>query len=287
MLHLANYMNSYGVRTILDTWTKPKPINPQFTTFIEPQTTHYAFIGRAFKYLFAIWNLKHNLNTIVDIWKYNTELSKINDNNDTLNYASYIDTFETLKTIEIQSLDPPTNKLLDSVVQLTALETLHTKTTIETSVIHSWIESPPKSFISELYSLYTQIPETINIDTQTTICPRLGLLETQIGAIQIDAVHDSTAVVLKTTQQIELTREYWRTLIGYLAILEYAYEFDSRFSINAITYDSIEFIGVYYSRHGVLWRVSKKQITRHSEYSTFKNWLIDSLKRKQATQSSM
>jgi hypothetical protein len=69
-------------------------------------------------------------------------------------------------------------------------------------------------------------------------------------------------------KEATLEADYWRQLVGYAVLADIAAD-------ELAHMPEFREIGIYFSRHGILWRTSASQIYDHEKYLKFKNWFQD------------
>jgi hypothetical protein len=93
--------------------------------------------------------------------------------------------------------------------------------------------------------------------------------------VDTDVVCDGTLLDIKTTKDLALKINYWRKLVAYATLAEHARTVEKRFDDVPTTVPKLEQVGLYFSRHGVLWTVSTDRIYDHDQYGEFKDWFIN------------
>jgi hypothetical protein len=89
-----------------------------------------------------------------------------------------------------------------------------------------------------------------------------------IGRPEGDLIIDDTLIEIKVTNELSLKRNHYNQLVCYY-ILSLVYR-----SFNSKYYKPIKSVGIYFARHGILWKIKIKDIGDEKTISEFKNWLV-------------
>ncbi|MCK4824348.1 hypothetical protein KA005_51830, partial [bacterium] len=96
--------------------------------------------------------------------------------------------------------------------------------------------------------------------------PTFGKASTLVGGADMDLLLDNALIDIKTTKFLKLKRDYLNQLIGYYIL----------FLIGGIDdappKAKVEFIGVYYSRHGLLYKIPIREVVGKCELQKFILW---------------
>jgi hypothetical protein len=119
--------------------------------------------------------------------------------------------------------------------------------------------------------------EYFKVDTSCYLNPNFGKGSVFVGGADADLIIDDTLIDLKVSKRLILDRNHLNQLIGYyiLSIIGGINDApDSR---------PIKNIGVYFARHGVLWKSPILSFSNETEVLKFKNWFIKYVKQKYRT----
>lgn len=259
-----------------------------------PLTKNYSLIGTAFDYLlrFHVHHFNRSKISHLEKWVANTSHKKLLD---------YIESKALLtthlgagmngeKAYEVTEL----KKLLKDQFEKTKLQ--HQKfiesgkiskslakqalflakmdNYFRSGVIDPRLEGNLEEDIEDLLNLCSLIDR--NQFTASTKCflnPTFGEGSILVGGADADIVLDGLLIDIKTTKSHTFERDYFNQLIGYYTIAE----------IGGVGHKTepnfIDKLGIYFSRHGVLWSISVDEIAEKAAFEEFKNWLIEHLKK--------
>lgn len=94
-----------------------------------------------------------------------------------------------------------------------------------------------------------------------------------VGGADADLIMDDTLIDIKVIKDLKVTRSQYNQLIGYyiLSLIGGINQHPNLRPINAI--------GIYFARHGVLWKVSVAELASKKDINAFKKWFIEYIKR--------
>ncbi|KPN31968.1 hypothetical protein SY89_02725 [Halolamina pelagica] len=257
------------VRIVLDQTFEKPDIEITKERLAEPQTTNYALIGTAFDYVLRFWlereynqaeskpwvahkgvNLAHLMEmktTTKDGRGFNEVMASIEQR-----HQEYLETGEM------------TDELLASTLDLARFDWIYRS------------GKPPENLgealdgdIEDLRCLYDIIPrDEFRGANHILLNPTFGSASHLVSGADADIVLDEMLVDIKTVKNLKLKPDYWRQLVGYVVLADLAgEELDEmpRFSD----------VGIYYARHGVLWKSPATDIYEHEKYEQFKHWFCE------------
>lgn len=93
-----------------------------------------------------------------------------------------------------------------------------------------------------------------------------------VGGADADLIIDDTLIEIKVTKDLKVKREQLNQLIGYYILSLIG-------GVNGdLNLKPIHAIGIYFARHGVLWKIPIAELASKKEISKFKKWFIDYMK---------
>lgn len=102
--------------------------------------------------------------------------------------------------------------------------------------------------------------------------PTFGKGSTLVGGADADLILDDTLVDIKTTMHLRLERKYFDQLLCYYVLSLIG-------GINGNPkHKSIKKVGIYFSRHGLMWSASISDLGSEEDWKDFKKWFVDHLK---------
>ncbi len=123
--------------------------------------------------------------------------------------------------------------------------------------------------IKDLKNLYRTITKTKFLATKRIILnPSFGAGSDLVDGADADFIIDDTLIEIKVTKHLKLERSYLNQLIGY-------YTLGLIGDVNGKNAKrEIKYIGVYYPRYDVLWRVPISTLGKSKVFDDFKRWFI-------------
>mgnify|MGYP001591582720 CR=1 FL=1 len=159
----------------------------------------------------------------------------------------------------------PTNDLMQSVLTLARLDTVSNGRFIDNFSLDESNED-----IKDLFQLYGAINEQgLKANNRVCLNPYFGEGSAIIGGSAGDLIIDDTIIDIKTTIHLKLDLKYFYQVLGYyiLSLIGGIYEDKEASPINNI--------GIYFSRHSVLWKINVNEIADSKTFSEFKKYFIN------------
>jgi hypothetical protein len=241
----------------------PMPIfNLKSPILCPPRTNHYGLVGTAFDYLLRFYLKYHNPQAITNEWvaELAVELTKPNSKlfkktNSILQQAKEI--YEKyLKTGEMN------DEVIKTAIYLAQLDPI-----FRAGVIDPNLGIIDKNDVEDLRSLLSNIKlDTFKAKNICILNPTFGEGSHLVGGADADLLIDDTLIDVKTIKKLELDRNHFNQLIGYYIL----------FKIGGIDQyqNSLEVkkLGVYFSRHGILFTIPIDTILNSTNIEDFTKW---------------
>ncbi len=235
-----------------------------------PLTKNYGIVGTDFDYLLRFhlqyhhqnkcvtndeWVAKFGFDGIKNVWKgKKTELQKLS--------KRFLEVKKRHKLfLENGKLS---NELIGCTLFLAKLD-LYVRSRLIAPDI--FIESDLD--IQDLRNLYDAINLNDFIANEKCFLnPHFGDGSALVSGADADIILDDTLIDVKVTKNLKIEREYLNQIIGY-------YIFSL---IGKINFEHsgkiIKNIGIYFARHGLLWKISIESLGDEKKIEEFKNWFI-------------
>jgi hypothetical protein len=251
-------------RILLDQTFEKPTLEIKAERVADPQTSNYGLIGTAFDYL-----LRFKLERMYGVgsrpWVASqglalAELDGITVESTKKSLATLLDDAGRLHR-EYLETGVMTDELLGATLDLARLDGIY-----RSGRVADDFGQALDGDIDDLRRLYEVIPEEEFAGAETVILnPEFGSASKLVGGADGDIVLGSTLIDIKTVKEATLKPDYWRQLVGYAVLADIAHdELDHMPAFTAV--------GLYFSRHGVLWRTSASRIYQHEKYAKFKSW---------------
>jgi len=266
-MSLTSFLKDDGELRILidETFEKPETeIGAERVA--EPQTTNYALIGTAFDYVLRFKLERHYDNVDSKPWvaHQGVAVAQLTDMaNDLSPELSLEDVLSDAERLHQDYLETGelTDELLAATLDLARLDRIYR----DMSLSDEFGEAN-ESDIKDLRRLYEIVPENEFLGADTVLLnPVFGSASKLVGGADADLVLDSSLIDIKTVKEAKLKAGYWRQLVGYAILAD-------------IASDELEHmpefteLGIYFSRHGKLWRTSASRVYGHEKYEDFREW---------------
>lgn len=225
-----------------------------------PKTNHYSLVGTGFDYLMRFYLKKINPSATTQKWVAETAIdwAPVNDKkilekfkniltNSKKIYAKY------LKTGKINK------EVIKSCLLLAQLDPIYRRGTIGHNI--GAIDSEDIKDLKNLIQLVNQKKFQCK---NCVLNPTFG--EASILRADADILCDDTLIDIKTTKFLNLNRNNYNQIIGYY-ILFLISKID-----NAPKNTKIKFIGIYFSRYGLLYKIPITKVTENCNLPKFIKW---------------
>jgi hypothetical protein len=267
-----------------DTFKKPK-IKLVGNMIAPPITKNYALVGKAFDYLLR-FRMEHQYpNYIIknnQQWEAAGWLTKIDEMSDQELSAKFNVTPSIVRRNLISMVEyeyescvtnykkylhdgTPTKELLRSTLKLAKLGYGATD-----NIINGDFQKEDDGDIQDLLQLHNSINnKVLHITSRCGLNPSFGEGSDIMGGTAGDLIINDTIVDIKTTMKLELDLEkFYQVLIYYiLSTIGGLYGDKKCTPLNSI--------GIYFSRHGILWSINVNEIASDEVFFEFKKYLIN------------
>ncbi|ADN36792.1 hypothetical protein Mpet_2044 [Methanolacinia petrolearia DSM 11571] len=282
------------VKKIAEYYTDEKSNFPQFNLKVtnEPQTDNYFEIGTAFDYLLRFKIEAENENVITQPWVAYNSLYDLNSEEDLKEKERIEKRLAKVEKVYRSFLKKKivTEKLIKCSLDLTKLDSIY-RAGYTYEELDFKIDSKD---IEDLDNLISGVPEGLLKDNRICILnPTFGLASYLIRGADADLYIDNTLIDIKTTKNPDFSKSHFYQLLGYVLLhnLGQKYmkncikpEILSFFNENFGSYDmpestkiflneTIERIGIYFSRSNYLYTLELKDIVNEGKFSDeVMNW---------------
>ena len=230
-----------------------------------PKTNHYIRVGIAFDYLMRFYLKRINRNAITGVWVAEVACAyAIKLINDDKILKKIINILKDSKKIYSEYLK--TGEMNDEVIK-TCLLLAPLDLFRRGLFIDPYIATTNPRDIEDLKDLIKLVnPKEFKSRKICMLNPTFGKASTLVGGADMDLLLDNALIDIKTTKFLKLKRDYLNQLIGYYIL----------FLIGGIDdappKAKVEFIGVYYSRHGLLYKIPIREVVGKCDLQKFILW---------------
>jgi len=246
----------------------PKPAFAFDKPLIAPAlTNNYGVIGTAFDYILRFFIEFHNKKKSVESTKWVSDISfnrlakRFEPNSDKFSELAYRykrakENYE--KFIESGKIS---NHLLADALFLAKLDLY-----IRIGVIAPDLFDENELDIQDLNSIYAALNYKDFIAKESCILnPTFGTGSLIVGGADADIILDDTIIDIKVTKHLKLERVYLNQTIGYYILSLIG-------GIDKVKNGKIKNIGIYFARHGFLWKFPLSKLGNEKKLTNFKKW---------------
>ena len=230
-----------------------------------PKTNHYILVGIAFDYLMRFYLKRINRNAITRVWVAEVDCAYASKLiNDDKILKKIINILKDSKKIYSEYLK--TGEMNDEVIK-TCLLLAPLDLFRRGLFIDPYIGTTNPRDIEDLKDLIKLVnPKEFKSRKICVLNPTFGKASKLVGGADMDLLLDNALIDIKTTKFLKLKRDYLNQLIGYYIL----------FLIGGIDdappKAKVEFIGVYYSRHGLLYKIPIREVVGKCDLQKFILW---------------
>lgn len=232
-----------------------------------PLTKNYSLVGSAFDYLLRFY--VQRLNPCSKASKWIAEYAAFEEAGVGKKVISLDKIIANAKRYHRKYLTSGLipDELLASILALAQLDAVCRRPELlwDNSYFEKLGEIDPQD-IADLRQLITIVP--VEDFRATNICllnPTFGAASELVGGADCDLVLDTTLVEIKTTKELSLSREYLNQLLGYAVLSRIG-------GISGARSQSVQAIGIYFSRFGYLWKFDLSHAITPHDLSEFTLW---------------
>jgi hypothetical protein len=253
-----------------------------------PLTSNYSVVGQAFDYLLRFTlefrnkeKIKSNESWVADnsyemLYKFesgaNSKIIRVGNHKDIeknrkkfliMLKAEYLNAKANYKEYLADGI--LSDDLIKSALYLSRLDTYY-----RAGIIDQNIGNENDDDINDLRQLISIIKdEHFKVENNCFINPTFGFGSKLVGGADADLIIDDTLIDIKVSKKLAIDRSHLNQAIGYY-ILSLIGGINGDESLNPI-----KNIGLYFARHGVLWKTSLSNIADEKTFSEFKDWFVN------------
>ncbi len=236
---------------------------PNFTLtghmIASPKTNHYALVGTAFDYLMRFYLKRINPEAITQNWI--AESSDVSDKKIMKNIIRILNISK--KTYSDYLGNGEINdEVIRSCLLLAQLDSIYREGLIAPDM--GIIDNRDIDDLKNLIRLVNY--EVFRCKQLCMLNPTFGEASLLVGGADMDLLIDNTLIDIKTTKFLELKRDHLNQILGYY-LLSLIGGID-----NAPKNIKIDFVGIYYSRYGLLYRIDIAEIMAKCDLNKFIIW---------------
>lgn len=236
-----------------------------------PLTKNYGVIGTAYDYLFRFMIEHHNKGEKVETAKWVADIAFPRL------FRSYCDNAEKQKILYKRFKSVKTNytifinngklnkPFLSDLLFLAKLDLFFRIGYIAPDLLQE-----DEQDIKDLKALYSLINHNdFKVYNKCYLNPTFGRGSALVGGADADVILDDTLIDIKVTKHLKLERDYLNQIFGYYILA----------LIGGINLKperkQIKNIGIYFARHGLLWKMPISEFATFKKISEFKNWFLN------------
>ena len=226
-----------------------------------PKTKHYSLVGTAFDYLMRFYLKRINPLAVTQEWVAELSILFVANKktrkkiNEILRYAKRI--YENYLKKEKMNED-----VIKSCLLLAQLDLIY-----RAGYIVPNIGVVDLGDIQDMKNLIELVQSKCFLSKKNCLLnPTFGKASNLVGGADMDILLDDTLIDIKTTKFLKFKRDYFNQLVGYYTL----------FLIGGIDgapkNTTVGFIGIYYSRHGILYKIAIDEVVKNCNLQEFIEW---------------
>lgn len=258
---------------MLDRFAIPKLKNKP-KILVEPMSKSYGLVGTSFEELLKV--VMASKNPTFD--RKNGEVSKIDTQNLKMAVKFKVEKqhsgYSKALSFRIKQEKNALNSLMrDGMITNDLIESCYFKGLCD--LFEKRYELPTnlvdfdKAVLDELSLLLQIVPEDLLHSKSKIIpSPEFGKASNDVGGATGDLILGTTIIEVKTVKELKFDRSYLHQLLAYYALSMIGGVGDIRNSKKI----KIEFLAIYFARHGFLWKVALEDIGDKSAFDELIDW---------------
>jgi hypothetical protein len=287
---LTSFVIRPDVRQRLRVFPKPR-IATHLELLAPPLSNRYSLVGTAFDYLLRFYVRRLNPKAKEERWVAEAGLSKLGTqatshmhydiDAEELSFSGDNGTWETGQGILKRAKaayerylvsGSITDALLESVIGLARLDVVYRSGFVDENLGKAYRED-----IRDLRKLISLVDSAeFRAKNVCLLNPHFGVGSRLIGGADADLLIDGALIDVKTTKNIELSREHFDQLLGYLVMHEI-------WGANGLKRKPrISKLGIYFARYASLQVFDAKDIVRDEQYLGFVRWFKEAVEQRAA-----
>lgn len=235
-----------------------------------PLTKNYGIIGTAFDYLLRFYLQFHNKDNCIvnDEWVAYIGYEGIRnvwkkDKIETLKLSKRFSKAKKRHQLFLETGNL-TDELISDTLFLAKLDLY-----VRSRLIAPDIFIENKLDIEDLRNLYNGINSSVFATTEKCFLnPHFGDGSALVRGADADIILGDTLIDVKVTKNLKIEREYFNQIIGYYILS----------LIGKINFEHsgkiIKNVGIYFARHGLLWKLPVSSLGNDKKIEDFKNWFV-------------
>lgn len=233
-----------------------------------PVTKRYSLVGTAFDYLLR-FHIEYWNSQLVEKQNWIAESALILLSDDYLDKGEVI--VKQAKTnlnrfLETGKCD---DELLKSALLLAGLDPI-----FRAGVGEEYIGLVDEQDVQDLRNLISAVDMQIfKAQRYCVLNPSFGKASQMVGGADADLIIDDMLVDIKTTKSLELPKDYFHQLIGYLTLYHLHGAIERKESL-----PEINKLAIYYSRYSYLHIIQVESITSREKLAHFGKWFVERAK---------
>lgn len=228
-----------------------------------PVTKHFPLIGTAFDYLLRFYIESLNPNVVTKPWVAEYALKLTEDYPELHNVASKLLRYAKKHYTRYKASKELTDETIKATIYLAQLDPIY-----RANVIDPNLGIADEGDIQDLRNLINIVDTSyFKSNRHCLLNPVFCEGSSLVGGADADAIIDKTLIDIKTTKNLEFSREYFNQLVGYYILSKVG-------EIEGFTDGKISYLAIYYSRFGVLHKISSDSIEETSDFRAFIDWFV-------------
>jgi len=236
----------------------------------EPVTKNYPLVGTAFDYLLRFFLERMHPDCVTNPWIAEQSVEHLDGAVKKSNQRTSADLFNAYDKMKSFLRDAKeihkdylqtgnlNDNLIGTCITLAQMDAVYRRGEIDPN-----LGSVDKGDIQDLHNLISLVkPKDFQANKICYLNPEFGCGSALVGGADADLIVDDILIDVKTTKALSFTQEQYNQLIGYYILSKLG-------KINGTENISISQIGIYFSRHGILYTIPTSKIENNSDFPKF------------------
>ncbi len=227
-----------------------------------PVTKNYGLVGTAFDYLMRFYLERLNPDCIKEPWVASISVENSKPSTQLYTTTSRLLEFAEKSYQSYQNTGAVDDDILKSAIFLAQLDVIY-----RAGIVDEKMGTVDDGDLSDLRTLLGAIkPDLFKAREICILNPTFGQASELVGGADADLLIDGVLIDIKTTKNLEFTREQYNQLVGYYILNKISGQMATRRGVR------ISRMGIYYSRYGLLHLIPANMIEDKENLDDFIRW---------------
>jgi len=226
-----------------------------------PVTNHYPLIGTAFDYLLRFYVGSLNADTSCEGWVAELAVKLTRDNPSLYKKTSAMLKEARREYLQFKQTKEITPGIIKATILLAQLDPIY-----RANVIDPNLGKIEDGDVQDLQNLIKAVDTNLFVaKSHCFLNPTFGLGSELVHGADSDMIIDRNLIDIKTTKNLEFSRDYFNQLIGYYILQRIGKD-------SEVSKIKLQNLSIYYSRFATLYSIPVKTIEGSDNFFSFVKW---------------